>query len=121
MENIKKILIVEDETLTAMMLAEYIKDKGFSSVSLSSTGEEAILRAKAEKPDLIFMDFRLGGEMNGIEAAKIIDADRSVPIVIISGYAEHIILERANDYRPRAILQKPVSDADIDDILKLIA
>jgi two-component system, response regulator PdtaR len=121
MDARKKILIVEDESLTAMMMEEYITDKGFLSAGLSATGEDAILKAEAEKPDLIIMDFKLGGSLNGIQAAKIIESSRPVPIVILSGYAEAVVLEGAAGYRPRAVLRKPVDDDMIDAMLAAIA
>ena len=121
MDNRKKVLIVEDESLTAMMLEEYVENKGFRSLGLSATGEEAIRKAQEENPDLVFMDFRLSGEMNGIEAAKLIDAEGRIPIVIMTGYDKQIVLERASEYQPRAILRKPLDDAEIDAVLKSIA
>jgi len=121
MNRKKKVLIVDDEAFTAMMLQEYIEEKGFLSVGLSSTGEDAIVKARSAGPDLVFMDFQLGGEMNGIEAARIIDAELRVPVVIMSGYDEQIILEKASGYSPQKILRKPMSDGDIDEVLNLIA
>jgi CheY-like chemotaxis protein len=121
MDKEKKVLIVEDETLTAMMLESYMEEKGYISAGLSATGEDAVLKAKAEEPDLIFMDFRLSGEMDGIEAAKLISMASQTPIVIMSGYTESIVFERASGYRPTAFISKPVDFSEIDDILKSIA
>ena len=120
MREAKKILIVEDETLTAMMLEEYVMDRGYDSAGLCATGEEAVQTALEEKPDLVFMDFRLGGPMDGIAAAAIIEAQLGIPVVMMSGYAERAILERVTAYRPRTILQKPLSDADIDAVLAIL-
>lgn len=117
----KKILIVEDETLTAMMLEAYIQEKGYASAGLCSTGEEAVRGAVEEEPDLILMDFRLSGEMDGMEAARLINRELPTPIIIMSGYTENIVFERAAEYRPAAFLSKPVDFQQIDDILRLIA
>ncbi len=121
MDERKKILIVEDETLTAMMLENYIEKKGYISAGFYATGEDAVRKAKTEKPDLIFMDFRLSGKMDGMEAARLINLERRTPIVMISGYTEGIVLERASGYRPIAFLSKPINLVDVDNILQSIA
>ncbi len=121
MDKGKKILIVEDETLTAMMLEAYIKEKGYISAGFYATGEDAVRKAKVEEPDLIFMDFRLSGKMDGMEAARLINVERRTPIVIISGYTEGIVLERASGYKPTAYLSKPINLIDVDNILQSIA
>jgi DNA-binding NarL/FixJ family response regulator len=120
MDKAKKVLIVEDETLTAMAIEEYIAKKGHRVVGLSATGEDAVRKAREEEPDLVLMDFRLGGRMDGVEAATLIDAERKVPVAIISGYTERIVLEGASGFKPIAYLTKPIDFAEIDAILRSI-
>ena len=120
MDKARKVLIVEDETLTAMAIEAYIEEKGHRVVGLSATGEDAVRKAREEEPDLVLMDFRLAGKMDGLEAALIIEAERPTPIAIISGYAERIVLEGAAGYKPIAYLSKPIDFADIDGILGLL-
>jgi len=121
MDERKKVLIVEDEAMTALMLEGYVEDKGFLSVGLAATGEDAVIKARSTRPDLVFMDFTLGGAMNGVEAAKIIHAELQIPVVIMSGHDEQLILDHARHYRPLAFLRKPMSDAALDAILNQIA
>jgi hypothetical protein len=71
MDNAKKVLIVEDETLTAMAIQAYIEERGYRVVGLSASGEDAVRQAKEEEPDLILMDFRLAGRMDGMEGVGI--------------------------------------------------
>jgi two-component system, cell cycle sensor histidine kinase and response regulator CckA len=120
MDNAKKVLIVEDETLTAMAIEAYIEERGHMVVGLSASGEDAVRKAREEEPDLILMDFRLAGRMDGIQAALLIEAERPTPIAIISGYAERTVLEGTEGYKPIAYLSKPIDFADIDGILALI-
>jgi CheY-like chemotaxis protein len=119
MAEMKRVLIVEDEALTALALESYIEGIGHKVVGLSASGEDAVRQAKSEKPDLVFMDVRLAGKMDGMEAARLIDRDRSTAIVIISGYTRSGIDESA--YKPRAYLSKPIDFAAIDEILKEFA
>jgi CheY-like chemotaxis protein len=117
----KKILIVDDETISAMALEEYVQEKGYASAGLLATGEEAVALARAEEPDLVFMDFRLAGNMDGLEAARLINEERAVPVVIMSGYTEITVLEKARGYRPAAFLAKPYTFGQIDDLLSAMA
>ena len=66
---IPRILIVEDEKIVAEALAGTLEDLGYEIAGIASTKEEAVRKAKDIGPDLILTDFRLPGEMDGIEAA----------------------------------------------------
>ncbi len=114
------VLIVEDETLTAMALASYVQEKGFTVAGLSATGEDAVRMASSERPDLIFMDVRLAGPMDGVEAANLIQTVRPTEIVIISGYTDAIVELRPWARKPLAFLSKPIDYADIDEILRIL-
>jgi CheY-like chemotaxis protein len=117
----KRVLIVEDETLTAMLLEAFVEERGFASAGFYATGEDAVRKAKSEEPDLIFMDFKLSGRMDGMEAARIIEAERPIPIVIMSGYTERIVLEGSQGYKPAAFLSKPIDFEEVEGILASIA
>jgi len=103
----KKILIVEDEILIGMMLAETIKDFGYFAIEqVATTGEEAIAAVRDENPDAILMDISLSGSMDGIQAAELIHRESPVPILFFTGYRDHKLLKRAEATRPVAILDK---------------
>jgi len=65
-----KVLIVEDERLIAENLKFIVEDHNYEVVALASTAEEAIRKAKQSKPDLILMDVRIQGELDGVQAAS---------------------------------------------------
>jgi DNA-binding response OmpR family regulator len=67
-----KVLIVEDERLIAENLKFIVEDHNYQVVDMASTAEEAISKAKRSKPDLILMDVRIHGELDGIQAADLI-------------------------------------------------
>lgn len=85
-----RILIVEDEGIVALDLQNRLINSGYSVCGIISTGEEAVQRAKTERPDLVLMDIKLAGKMDGIEAARQIyaDADSSIPVIYLSAYAD---------------------------------
>ncbi len=84
----KNILIVEDETKLADLLADYLRAAGFAPYCLAD-GTEVIPRVREHKPDLILLDLMLPG-LNGIEVCKGIRSFSRVPIIIITARIEEI-------------------------------
>lgn len=111
--GIISFLIVEDEVLIAMGIEMELINAGFKVCGRVTSGEAAI-RAVAElKPDLVLMDIRLSGQLDGIEAAECISADSSAEVIFMSGYQNDEILERAMRLHPRGFLIKPFSLASL--------
>jgi len=79
-----RILIVEDDMLIAMDLQATLEDLGYHVVLCVPTGEEAIQKTEECFPDLIIMDVRLAGRMDGISAAKVIKANYNIPVVFVT-------------------------------------
>ena len=76
-----KILIVDDEWLTRLEIEEMLTDLGYDVAGQAETGAEAIAMARELNPDLILMDVKMPGEMNGIDAAREIKAELGTPII----------------------------------------
>jgi CheY-like chemotaxis protein len=114
MSGPKRVLIVEDESLIAMALAAYLQREGYAVLELSATGEEAVKKSREERPDIIIMDIRLAGEMDGIEAAEIISRERNVFIIFMTGYSARAPEERV------AVLTKPIDFSALRGILSRI-
>ena len=83
-----RILIVDDNTTLTMELGEYLPTIGYEVKGVASSGSEAVEKARAFKPDLVLMDIKMPGKLNGIEAAGIIKSELGVNIIFISGYAD---------------------------------
>ena len=103
-----RILIVEDEAIIAMGLQMELEEAGYQVCQSVATGEEAIACVAQDPPDLVLMDNRLAGKMNGIEAARALLAVHPLPIIFMTGYAVHEIIERLQELKPLGILTKPV-------------
>jgi CheY-like chemotaxis protein len=114
------ILIVEDEFLAALVLKRNLKLLGYEVCELVATGEEAIESAAKEKPDIILMDIRLAGEMDGLEAAQEIISRYKVPIIFITGYSDEDLMERAKKLNPGAYLIKPVHMPELESAIDSI-
>jgi CheY-like chemotaxis protein len=92
----KQILVVEDNAIIGMDIAEHLKQMEYDVIDVVATGEEAILRANATHPDLILMDIHLDGAMDGTEAARRINARFDIPIIYITAYSDEETLASAN-------------------------
>lgn len=86
----KKILIVEDDTFLVKMYLERLQDEGYQ-VAVASNGEEGLLKARSDKPDLVLLDMILP-KMNGFDFLKEIKTDpnlKDVPVLILSNLGQN--------------------------------
>src|SRR5512138_901940 len=105
----KRILIVEDEAVVAMHIQNSLVNLGYEVSGCVKTGESAIRTATEQRPDLILMDIVLSGPMDGIEAAKVIRDNLSIPVVYMTGNADVPTITRARDTEPHGYILKPVN------------
>ncbi len=115
------ILIVEDELIIAFDLKMKLKSRGFDTIKIISSGEQAIQWASEFKPDVILMDIVLHGKIDGIEAAKIIHKKYKIPIIYITGNSHLQTDARLKATKPVGIFSKPPDEEIlIDAILKTL-
>ncbi len=108
-----RVLVVEDERLVANALARNLEALGYQVVSTIASGEEAIAKADETRPDLVLMDIRLEGEMDGIEAAGVITSRFDIPVIFVTAYADRNVLAKAKIAEPYGYLIKPVSKREL--------
>ncbi|MDZ7370503.1 MAG: response regulator [candidate division KSB1 bacterium] len=113
----KKVLIVEDELLTARLLQMELQSWGLEVPKPEAKGEEAVRTALRIKPNLILMDIRLAGGMDGIEAARAILNHQNTAILFMTGYDIDLIKQRASDLKVVGFVPKPV---DMDYLRRII-
>lgn len=101
------ILVVEDEGIVAQEIKSRLEKNGYAVCGVAHDGETAIAHAAALQPDLILMDIRLKGEMDGIEAAGRIRDRFSIPVVYLTAYTDAATLERAKVMEPFGYVVKP--------------
>jgi len=106
-------MIVEDEIVIAMELQKKLKNLGYTVIGVVSSGEEAVESAAAAKPDLVLMDIKLAGEMDGIEAARRIHEQFDIPIVYLTAHTDEKTLQRAKLAQPFGYLVKPFSEVEL--------
>jgi len=91
-----------------MCLKLDVEDLGVDVLEPVIKGKDAVEIALSEHPDLILMDIRLAGELDGIEAAEKIHSKEDIPIVFFTGYEIEYFKEQAQKARPIDILEKPI-------------
>ena len=114
-----KILIVDDEWLTRLEIEEMLTDLGYEVAGQAETGAEAVTMARELNPDLILMDVKMPGEMNGIDAARKIKAELGTPIVFISGYGDPKYIEAAKEIAPFGYVMKPFDEREVHAFIEI--
>lgn len=107
-----RILVVEDEHLVALDILKVLARMGHHPV-VAHSGEEAIRRGTATPFDLVLMDVKLRGPMDGIEAARMIRASHDVPIIYLTAYADDGTFERAQVTEPYGYVVKPFNEREL--------
>jgi len=108
-----RILIVEGEGIVAKDLQGILEGRGYRIPSIVNSGEEAIEKAKNACPDLILMDIRLKGSIDGIEASREIHNNLDIPIIYITVYTDERTLERVRATKPFGYLLKPFNEVEL--------
>lgn len=112
MENVK-VLIVEDEIIVARHIEDTLLSLGYSVAGMVSSGEEAIkLCGEAPRPDVVLMDIMLEGDVDGIDAARKIRKDYSIPIIFLTAFSNEKTLHRAKTAKPYGYILKPFQETD---------
>ena len=114
-----RIMIVEDDTIVAKDLEESLISFGYEITTSVDTGEEAIKEAEKERPDLVLMDIRLRGKMDGIEAAEIIRKNTFLPVIYLTAYSDEKTLQRAKITEPFGYVLKPFDEKMLHTVIEM--
>src|SRR4029078_13529567 len=105
-----RVLIVEDELLVAWNLESLVREQNIEVCGLVPDGEGAIEQAVDLDVDLVLMDIRLAGRMDGIEAARRIRAQRATPIIFITAHGDPATRAKIEQTLPGTpVLAKPIT------------
>ncbi|WP_420266333.1 response regulator [Candidatus Magnetominusculus dajiuhuensis] len=107
------ILIVEDEAIVSMEIQERVKRLGYRVCDAVSTGEMAIEKAGEKHPDLVLMDVRLAGQMDGVEAAEAIQRQFRIPVIYLTANSDEKTVLRAKLTEPFGFILKPFHERDL--------
>ncbi|HCM26273.1 MAG: hypothetical protein A2Z99_05420 [Treponema sp. GWB1_62_6] len=112
-ERKTRILVVEDESIVALDMRGRLDSMGYDVVGLASTGEEAVAISASASPDLILMDIKLKGELDGVQAAELIRSNQDIPIIFITAFADSRTLLRAKVTQAFGYILKPFQEREV--------
>lgn len=113
------ILLVEDEPILAMDLADRLEEEGYRVVGIANNGRKALELYQTNTVDLVLCDIGVKGDWDGIETAHHLLAKRPVPIIYLTGMSDRETLERAKHTYPAAYLNKPFQLASLRNAIEL--
>lgn len=113
------ILIVEDEGLIAADVQRKLEALGYFVPAIASSGKEALRCARSMRFDLVLMDIRLKGDMDGIATAQALKTDFGKSVVYVTAHADQETVNRAKVTEPLGYISKPVREADLRSVLAI--
>ena len=116
-----KILIVEDEMLIAANLALQLKTLGYEVCGTMPRGEEALVLAREQKPDLVLVDIQLKGALDGIQTVQRMQREQDLTVVYLTANDDDAHFERAKTTNPFAFLSKPFKKQELQRTIELAA
>lgn len=108
-----RVAIVEDEGVVALYLESLLTGWGYEVVATMASGEDAVGFAAASPPDLVLMDIKLRGEMDGVAAAREISATHDLPIVFLTAFSDDITVQQVGSAGAYGFVRKPFDDRDL--------
>lgn len=113
-----KILIVEDEAIVALEIQHRLKSLNYEVIGVASTGVKALALAEEKKPDLVLMDLKLKGSMNGLETALALKNNFSIPSIFVTAFSDDTTLNQIKEKINCEILLKPFSPDDLKNTIE---
>jgi two-component system, response regulator PdtaR len=110
--GVVRVLIAEDESLIRLDLRQLLERAGLEVCAEAQDGAGAVELARESEPEIAILDVRMP-QLDGIEAARRITAERPIPIVIVSAYSERALVERAAEAGVYGYLAKPFREEDV--------
>jgi diguanylate cyclase (GGDEF)-like protein len=111
--EVTSILLVEDEGIVAQDLQETCTQLGYHVVGVASEGTQAVRMTTQLQPELIIMDVGLRGEIDGIQAAQLIQERSHIPVIFLTGHRDVQTIERAVRTGPLGYLVKPFQQVEL--------
>ena len=100
-----KVLIIEDEPIIAMDLENLVSELGHKVVAVAATKDDAVAKARSERPGLVLADINLGEGGSGIDAVSEILSSFDIPVIFITAYPEKLLTGERPE--PTYLIAKP--------------
>ena len=114
-----RILIVEDERITGEDLRDILTQLGYIVTAVSASAADAIKEARRTSPDLVMMDIRIEGPVDGIDAARALKNEFGIPAVFLTAHADEETLTRAKEAEPLGYIVKPFQEREVRAVIEV--
>jgi len=114
-----KVLIVEDERVVAKDLALTIESMGYEVVGNVASHDEALAVCAKQLPDIVLMDIRIKGSIDGIDTAAELLQLYGLHVIYLTAHADVASIDRAKRTRPHAYLLKPVKAGELQGAIEI--
>ena len=115
-----RILVVEDEALAGMYTKLILEEAGYEVIDIEISGEEAVIKAAQNHPDLALIDISLEGEMSGIGVAKIIRELYGIPSLFVTAYSAEEVMEKSPGLKSSDIITNLIRTVQLQDRIESI-
>ncbi|WP_111671984.1 hybrid sensor histidine kinase/response regulator [Algoriphagus litoralis] len=114
-----KILIVEDDSVSALLLQRALEKNAHHIIGIADTGEKAIEILAENMADIVMMDINLAGELDGIKTTEIINEKYDIPVVYLSASSDAETLNKVVGTNPSAYVIKPFNIRELNMVIEL--
>ncbi|MFA5117729.1 MAG: PAS domain S-box protein [Candidatus Omnitrophota bacterium] len=115
----QRVLIVEDNSLVAKDLQKCLSNFGYMTLKPVTSGEAVIEAVESGMPDLVLMDIKLKGAMDGIAAAELVRSRFNIPVIYLTAFADDKTLKRAKITQPYGYIIKPFEEKELKAALEI--
>lgn len=115
--TVSTMMLVEDSGILVSDIQQTLSDESIEISPVVSSGEEALEAVRDDPPDLILMDIKLNGDMDGVEATIRIHEETNIPVIYLTAYSNEKYIDRVRESSALAFLVKPLQKADLIQII----
>lgn len=114
-----RILVVEDESIVAKDIQNTLIRLGYDVPATASNATSALEKIEQYEPDLVFLDIKLKGDVDGIQIAEHIKNTRNIPVIFLTSFVDKATLDRAKVTEPYGYLVKPFNENDLNSTIEM--
>ncbi|MEI2759374.1 MAG: response regulator [Bacteroidia bacterium] len=114
-----RILVVEDESIVAKDIQQTLIRLGYDVPATASSAQNAYARLEELDPDLVFLDIKLKGDLDGIHIAEHIKQKYDIPVIFLTSFVDKNTLDRAKITEPYGYLVKPFNESDLQTTVEM--
>ncbi len=111
--NPATVLVVEDEVIVSDDIVKILETLHYFPLCAVRTGDEAVLKAREYSPDVVLMDIKIPGKLDGLGAAEIIREELDIPVIFVTSFADDATIEKAKITNPYGYVLKPFTELDL--------